>query len=169
MGFDVAIKFHQPVALVDVRGNFDRMEKVLVEAGLDVPKVPHSLLRSSPYVVFRAGRNWCIVITDLDRESELLDNLERHCQDVSVQCTCVTDAYHGIDIVGPDVNEVLSQITPINLHEIEVDSATFTELFGLRGFVIRQSSDHYTVYPDRSYADYTMKRMYKCALHQFDE
>ena len=169
MGYNVAIEYRQPVALIDVRGKYDQMKKVLVESGLDLPNAPHSQLGSSSYTVFRAGRNWCIVIAGMDRESELLDNLERHCQNISVQCTCVTDAYRGIDIVGPDVNEVLSQVIPINLHEFEVDSATFTELFGLRGFVIRRASNHYTVYPDRSYADYTMKRMLKCALHQFDE
>lgn len=165
MTFDVSIQYQEPIALIDVRGKQDSMEAVLVASGMNLPVVPNAILHSGSHSVFRSGRHWCIIMTDMKRESELIDELNRHCRNISVQCTWVTDAYRAIALVGPDAKEVLSQVTSIDLHQFEVGSATVTELFSVRGFVVRKSPDHFSLYCESSYADYTMNRLRKCALH----
>ncbi len=164
MGFDVAVQFKETVALIDVRGTPECMRSVLMDLGMNLPETPYSMLRWESGTVCRVGRKWCIVMTDMSRELGLAADLDELSRGVLVQCTCVTDSYRGINLTGPNARDVLSQITPLNLHEFKDKSATFTEIFGLRGFIIRCGAEHYTVFCDRSYADYTMKRMRKCAL-----
>ena len=166
MTFDVAIRFRQPVALIDVRGEPECMKSVLMGLGIRLPVSPYSMLRWDSGAVYRVGRKWCIIMADMSTELDLIAELSELSRGVSIQCTCVTDSYQGIELTGPDTREVLSQITPLNLHELEDDCATFTEIFGFRGLIIRYSVGNFAVYCDRSYADYTMKRMLKCALLQ---
>ncbi len=164
MGFDVAVQFKETVALMDVRGTPESMKSVLTDLGMNLPETPYSMLRRDSGTVYRVGRKWCIIVTAMSQELNLFADLDNLSKGLLVQCTCVTDFYRGIDLTGPDTREVLSQITSLNLHEFEEDSATFTEIFGLRGFIIRHGAEHYTVFCERSYADYTMKRILKCAL-----
>ncbi len=164
MGFDVAVQFKETVALIDVRGTPECMKSVLVDLGMNLPETPYSVSRWDLGTVYRVGRNRCIIMADMSREPGLLADLNEFSRGVLVQCTCVTDSYLGINLTGPNARDVLSQITPLNLHEFKDESATFTEILGLRGFIIRYGAEHYTVFCDRSYADYTMKRMLKCAL-----
>ena len=164
MTFDIDIRFRQPVVLIDVRGEDECMKSVLMGSGIQLPESPYSILRWDSGAVCRVGRKWCIIMTDMINELSLIAELDRLSRGVLVQCTCVTDAYQGIELTGPDTRDVLSQITPLNLHELEDDCATFTEIFGHRGLIIRYSVGKFAVYCDRSYADYIMKRMLKCAL-----
>lgn len=100
----------------------------------------------------------------MDQESDLLADLNELSRTLQVQCTCVTDSYRGIELKGPDADDVLSQVTSLNLYELADDCATFTEIFGLKGFIVRHGPNMYTIFCDRSYADYTMKRTLKCAF-----
>ena len=61
---------------------------------------------------------------------------------------------------------VLSQATSLNLHKFQSGFVTATEVFSLAAIVLRNSTDEFSVYIERSYAAYVWYRLSVCALQE---
>ena len=166
MKWNVRVGYCDDVAVFDLRGSAGDMRTVLVNCGFEMPGDPFTMSKSDRARVFRTGRRQCILFAELDHESDLDRILQHQCEGIFVQATCVSDFYRGIHVAGHDADEVLAQMTPLNLHELGEGCASFTEIFGLKGLIIRQAVDRYEIFFDRSYAHYMLTRTQLCALHQ---
>ena len=74
--------------------------------------------------------------------------------------------YHGMKIVGKGASAVLSQATSLNLHKFQSGFAAATEVFSLAAIILRDGTDEFSVYIERSYAAYVWNRLSVCALQE---
>ncbi len=164
MGYQVDIRSHRPEALFDIRGVAGNMESLMDSIALPLPDNPNSKLQAGDIEVMRLGPKRCLVRAPLSREQEIEKIFRVKSNELFANATCVSDLYFAIRLQGPDVLQVLSQMTPLNLYQFAVGAATATEIFALAGILVREDDVVYTVYVESSYADYVLERLQKCAL-----
>ena len=90
----------------------------------------------------------------MDQESQLLDSLTPNDPSPDCRIVHVSDAYNIFTVVGKQADEILAIASPLDTRQTKFadDGATYTEFFGIRALVVRQS-EGYTIAVERSYAD----------------
>ena len=98
-----------------------------------------------------------MLLAPIEREDELNTHFTELVADHPATATCLTDAYAGFEISGPDADQVLAQGCALDLRPRQAPPglATFTELFGVRGLLYKPAeARRYRLYVDRSLGHY---------------
>ena len=167
MGYDVQFESLDQVTFFDVRGRISKMQNVLDDLGLRIPEKRNGIASVKYIDVMRAGRDRLMIRTQLENELDVYQNLLALTKSVLVQCTLVSDMYRGVALAGTDSEKILAQLTPLNFSRVKPATVSFTEVFRLAGFIICESDSSYKIYVERSYFDYMLRRLSKCALIEF--
>ena len=164
MSYRVSIELGELHALFDIRGHHDILPLLFESLQLPFPRFPNQQLLQGSIEVIRIGRSRCLLRAPIAIEYELETRLKTASDPLYANASLISDMYQVISVDGVDAEDVICQVTPLDLHKLAVESTTATELFGLAGFITKGAGQSFRLYFESSYLDYAMRRIRKCAL-----
>lgn len=162
MGYEVTIRERRMDALFDLRGAAPIFAEVFSTCGISPPSRPNSIIVDCEDAVLWLGPERWIVRTSLNREERLMAEFTDAIGERFANATVISDMLAGFDLSGPEARDVLAQGCPLDLHpeSFPPGSATATEIYGVSVILcLEDDRDRFTLYVDRSYADFVMGRL----------
>ncbi len=91
---------------------------------------------------------------DLDQEDRLMDFTRLERAPVHISIVLVSDTLTFFGISGPDADQIIKIASPLDIHPtvFPCDSSSYTEIFGIKGLVIR-NNDGFEIAVESSYSD----------------
>ena len=154
MSYQATIEKQKLSAIFDIKGDAGAVSHRISHLGLNLPKDANTASTSNGQHLCWIGINHWILLAPIDQESQLLDSLTPNDPSPDCRIVHVSDAYNIFTVVGKQADEILAIASPLDTRQTRFadGGATYTEFFGIRALVVRQS-DGYIIAVERSYAD----------------
>ena len=162
MYYDVTIRERRMDSLFDLRGASPILAEVFSTCRFASPSRPNSVVIDCEDAVLWLGPERWIVRTSLDREEQIMAEFTAAIGERFANATVISDMLAGFELSGPQARDVLAQGCPLDLHpeSFPPGSATATEIYGVAVILcLEDDLDRFTLYVDRSYADFVMGRL----------
>ena len=166
MSYEVQIVARPPDSLFDIRGEESAAAACLAVVGLALPDGPNRASGTGQTLACWVGPKHWLLLAPLEREDELKDSFNELVVGRLATATCLTDAYIGFEISGPDADQVLAQGCALDLRPRQAPPGltTFTEVFGARGLLYKPAEAcRYRLYVDRSLGHYVGRWLHRAA------
>ena len=166
MSYEVDMLQLEQEALFDIRGSAAAIDLFFENLGIVMPVQQGKVVTFNLLTALRIGPRRSLLKALFANESALANTLAPLKNHNDISSVNVSDMYHGMKIIGKDASAVLSQATSLNLHKFQSGFVAATEVFSLAAIVLRDSTDEFSVYIERSYAAYVWYRLSVCALQE---
>ena len=166
MSYEIEMLQLEQETMFDVRGSAAAIDLFFENLGIVTPVQQGKVVTFNLLTALRIGPRRSLLKTFTGIESTLANTLAPLTDHNEISCVNVSDMYHGMKIVGKDALVVLSQATSLNLHKFQSGFVAATEVFSLAAIILRDGSDEFSVYIERSYAAYVRNRLSVCALQE---
>ena len=154
MGYQATIKKLGLSAIFDIKGDASAASKRISHLGLVLPSEVNTATEKDGQYLCWVGENHWLLLAPAEKENQLLDTLAPHDPAMDCRIFLVSDAYTFFTVTGNQANEILAIASPLDIRLINFpeNAATYSELFGIRGLIMRQQKG-YLIAVERSYAD----------------
>ena len=166
MSCEVEILQLEQEALFELRGSAAVIDLFFENLGIVTPVQQGKVVTFNLLTALRIGPRRSLLKTLLGNESTLANTLAPLTNHNDISSVNVSDMYHGMKIVGKGASAVLSQATSLNLHKFQSGFVAATEVFSLAAIILRDGTDEFSVYIERSYVAYVWNRLSVCALQE---
>jgi sarcosine oxidase subunit gamma len=155
MGYQATIKKQGLLAIFDIKGRCQRSRKTAITAWLFSCRKTKiwQLKRNGQHLCWIGETHW-LLLAPAEKEAQLLDSLAPHDPALDCRIVLVSDAYSFFSVRGNQADDILAIASPLDIRRINFpnNAASYTELFGIRGLVLRRQNG-YSIAVERSYAD----------------
>ena len=166
MSYEVQILQPEQEALFELRGSAAAIDLLFENLGIVTPVQQGKVVTFNLLEALRIGPRRSLLKTLLGNENTLANTLAPLSDHDDISSVNVSDMYNGMKIVGKDASAVLSQATSLNLYKFQSGFVAATEVFALAAIILRDGTDEFSVYIERSYAAYVWNRLSLCALQE---
>ena len=154
MGYQATIKKQGLLAIFDIKGDASAVAKRLSKLGFSVPENKNTAAEKNGQHLCWIGETQWLLLAPAEKEAQLLDSLVPHDPALDCRVVLVSDAYSFFSVRGNQADDILAIASPLDIRRINFpdNAASYTELFGIRGLVLRRQNG-YSIAVERSYAD----------------
>ena len=154
MGYQATIKKQGLLAIFDIKGDASAVAKRLSKLGFSLPKNKNTAAEKNGQHLCWIGETQWLLLAPAEKEAQLLDSLVPHDPALDCRVVLVSDAYSFFSVRGNQADDILAIASPLDIRRINFpdNAASYTELFGIRGLVLRRQNG-YSIAVERSYAD----------------
>ena len=154
MGYQATIKKQGLLAIFDIKGDASAVAKRLSKLGFSVPENKNMAVEKNGQHLCWIGETQWLLLAPAEKEAQLLDSLVPHAPALDCRVVLVSDAYSFFSVRGNQADDILAIASPLDIRRINFpdNAASYTELFGIRGLVLRRQNG-YSIAVERSYAD----------------
>jgi heterotetrameric sarcosine oxidase gamma subunit len=154
MGYNAKIRRQGTNAVFDIKGVQAKVEKYAGASLPSFPKAANTVTVKDDVSLLHIGRNHWLAHAPLDQEAILDNALRPTGAPADISIIRISDTLSFFSVSGPDADQVMTIATPLDIHpQVFPDTgATFTEIFGLKGLIIRQK-DGFLIAVEQSYGD----------------
>jgi len=154
MGYQATIKKQGLLAIFDIKGDASAVAKRLSKLGFSVPENKNTAAEKNGQHLCWIGETQWLLLAPAEKEAQLLDSLVPHDPALDCRVVLVSDAYSFFSVRGNHADDILAIASPLDIRRINFpdNAASYTELFGIRGLVLRRQNG-YSIAVERSYAD----------------
>jgi sarcosine oxidase subunit gamma len=154
MGYQATIEKQGLSTIFDIKGDASAVAKRLSQLGLTLPASANMSIEKDGQHLCWIGETHWLLLAPVEKEAQLLDSLAPHDPALDCRIVLVSDAYSFFSIRGNQADDILAIASPLDIRRINFpdNAASYTELFGIRGLVLRRQNG-YSVAVERSYAD----------------
>ena len=154
MGYQATIKKLGLSAIFDIKGDASAASKRISHLGLVLPSEVNTATEKDGQYLCWVGENHWLLLAPAEKENQLLDTLAPHDSAMDCRIVLVSDAYTFFTVTGNQADEILAIASPldIRLTNFPENAATYSELFGIRGLIMRRQNG-YLIAVERSYTD----------------
>jgi sarcosine oxidase subunit gamma len=154
MSYNANITQQKTGALFDIKGMQSKVKKFV---GTSLPNFPKSVNTASvkdDISLLHIGSNHWLLRAPLDQEPALTEILRPNDAPADLSIILVSDTLSFFSVIGLDADQVINIASPLDIHPqaFPETGATFTEIFGLKGLIIRQK-DGFSIAVEQSYGD----------------
>ena len=151
MAYDVTITRLPLQALFDLKGDAAAVRKW---GGKALPALPvrfGSFTEMDGRTLKWIGPDHWILRADLAEEDTLLVTLRPDAAPTEVSVVLISDTFAFFAVTGPDADQIMAVVTPLDLQTLAENGVTVTEAF-LGKAMVRRISGGYELAVDQSYA-----------------
>ena len=154
MGYQATIKKLGLSTILDIKGDASAASKRISHLGLALPSEANTATQKDGQYLCWIGENHWLLLSPAEKENQLLDLLAPHDPAMDCRIVLVSDAYTFFTVTGNQADEILAIASPLNiwLTNFPENAATYSELFGIRGLIMRRQNG-YLIAVERSYTD----------------
>ena len=154
MGYQATIKKLGLSAIFDIKGEASAASKRISHLGLVLPSDVNTATEKDGQYLCWVGENHWLLLAPAEKENQLLDTLAPHDPAMDCRIVLVSDAYTFFTVTGNQADEILAIASPLDIRLINFpeNAATYSELFGIRGLIMRRQNG-YLIAVERSYTD----------------
>ena len=154
MGYQATIKKQGLLAIFYIKGYASAVAKRLSKLGFSVPENKNTAAEKNGQHLCWIGETQWLLLAPAEKEAQLLDSLVPHDPSLDCRVVLVSDAYSFFSVRGNQADDILAIASPLDIRRINFpdNAASYTELFGIRGLVLRRQNG-YSIAVERSYAD----------------
>ena len=154
MGYQATIKKQGLSAIFDIKGDASAVTKRLSKLGFSLPENKNTAIEKDGQHRCWIGETHWLLLAPMEKEAQLLDSLAPHDPALDCRIVLVSDAYSFFSVRGNQADDILAIASPLDIRRINFpnNAASYTELFGIRGLVLRRQNG-YSIAVERSYAD----------------
>tara|TARA_B100001059_G_scaffold119598_1_gene119856 strand:- start:88 stop:627 length:540 start_codon:yes stop_codon:yes gene_type:complete len=154
MGYQATIEKQGLSTIFDIKGNASAVAKRLSQLGLSLPASANMSIEKDGQNLCWIGETHWLLLASAEKEAQLLDSLAPHDPALDCRIVLVSDAYSFFSVRGNQADDILAIASPLDIRRINFpdNAASYTELFGIRGLVLRRQNG-YSIAVERSYAD----------------
>ena len=154
MAYQATIEKQGLSTIFDIKGDASAVAKRLSQLGLTLPASANMSIEKDGQHLCWIGETHWLLLAPLEKEAQLLDSLAPHDPALDCRIVPVSDAYSFFSVRGDQADDILAIASPLDIRRINFpdNAASYTELFGIRGLVLRRQNG-YSVAVERSYAD----------------
>ena len=154
MGYQANIKKLGLSAIFDIKGDASAASKRISHLGLVLPSEVNTATEKDGQYLCWVGENHWLLLAPAEKENQLLDTLAPHDSAMDCRIVLVSDAYTFFTVTGNQADEILAIASPLDIRLINFpeNAATYSELFGIRGLIMRRQNG-YLIAVERSYTD----------------
>ena len=154
MAYQATIEKQGLSTIFDIKGDASAVAKRLLQLGLTLPASANMSIEKDGQHLCWIGETHWLLLAPVEKEAQLLDSLAPHDPAPDCRIVLVSDAYSFFSVRGDQADDILAIASPLDIRRINFpdNAASYTELFGIRGLVLRRQNG-YSVAVERSYAD----------------
>ena len=154
MSYQATIEKQKLSAIFDIKGDAGTVSHRISHLGLNLPKDANTASTSNGQHLCWIGETHWLLLAPMEKEAQLLDSLAPHDPALDCRIVLVSDAYSFFSVRGNQADDILAIASPLDIRRINFpnNAASYTELFGIRGLVLRRQNG-YSIAVERSYAD----------------
>ena len=154
MAYQATIEKQCLSTIFDIKGDASAVAKRLSQLGLTLPASANMSIEKDGQHLCWIGETHWLLLAPVEKEAQLLDSLAPHDPALDCRIVLVSDAYSFFSVRGDQADDILAIASPLDIRRINFpdNAASYTELFGIRGLVLRRQNG-YSVAVERSYAD----------------
>ena len=154
MGYQATIKKLGLSTIFDIKGDASAASKRISHLGLVLPSEVNTATEKDGQYLCWVGENHWLLLAPAEKENQLLDTLAPHDPAMDCRIVLVSDAYTFFTVTGNQADEILAISSPLDIRLINFpeNAATYSELFGIRGLIMRRQNG-YLIAVERSYTD----------------
>jgi sarcosine oxidase subunit gamma len=154
MAYQATIEKQGLSTIFDIKGDASAVAKRLSQLGLTLPASANMSIEKDGQHLCWIGETHWLLLASAEKEAQLLDSLAPHDPELDCRIVLVSDAYSFFSVRGNQADDILAIASPLDIRRINFpdNAASYTELFGIRGLVLRRQNG-YSVAVERSYAD----------------
>ena len=154
MGYQATIKKQGLLAIFNIKGDASAVAKRLSKLGFSVPENKNTAAEKNGQHLCWIGETQWLLLAPAEKEAQLLDSLVPHDPALDCRVVLVSDAYSFFSVRGNQADDILAIASPLDIRRRNFpdNAASYTELFGIRGLVLRRQNG-YSIAVERSYAD----------------
>jgi len=154
MRYDVNIERLGLSAVIDLQGNAEAITAWAGSGLPPMPETPNTASEANGLSLYWIARERWLLRAAIDREDELLAITRPDQAPLELSAVVVSDSLQFFSIIGPHAGDIVSIASPLDHHPsvFPANGATYTDLFGIRGLVIRQPAG-FEIAVERSFAD----------------
>ena len=154
MGYQATIKKLGLSTIFDIKGDASAASKRISHLGLVLPSEVNTATEKDGHYLCWVGENHWLLLAPADKENQLLDTLAPHDPAMDCRIVLVSDAYTFFTVTGNQADKILAIASPLDIRLINFpeNAATYSELFGIRGLIMRLHNG-YLIAVERSYTD----------------
>jgi sarcosine oxidase subunit gamma len=154
MAYQATIEKQGLSTIFDIKGDASAVAKRLSQLGLTLPASANMSIEKDGQHLCWIGETHWLLLAPVEKEAQLLDSLAPHDPALDCRIVLVSDAYSFFSVRGDQADDILAIASPLDIRRINFpdNAASYTELFGIRGLVLRRQNG-YSVAVERSYAD----------------
>ena len=154
MAYQATIEKQGLSTIFDIKGDASAVAKRLSQLGLTLPASANMSIEKDGQHLCWIGETHWLLLAPVEKEAQLLDSLALHDPALDCRIVLVSDAYSFFSVRGDQADDILAIASPLDIRRINFpdNAASYTELFGIRGLVLRRQNG-YSVAVERSYAD----------------
>lgn len=154
MAYQATIEKQGLSTIFDIKGDASAVAKRLSQLGLTLPASANMSIEKDGQHLCWIGETHWLLLAPVEKEAQLRDSLAPHDPALDCRIVPVSDAYSFFSVRGDQADDILAIASPLDIRRINFpdNAASYTELFGIRGLVLRRQNG-YSVAVERSYAD----------------
>lgn len=154
MGYHAQIREEALWAIFDIKGDAKAVAKRLSRLNLSLPARANTANEKDGQYLCWIGEGHWLLLAPGESEFQFLERLAPHDPSTDCRIVHVSDAYSLFTVTGKQVDDILAIASPLDTRQKKFppDGVGFTELFGIRGLVLRRT-DGYLIGVERSYSD----------------
>ena len=154
MAYQATIEKQGLSTIFDIKGDASAVAKRLSQLGLTLPASANMSIEKDGQNLCWIGETHWLLLASAEKEAQLLDSLAPHDPALDCRIVLVSDAYSFFSVRGNQADDILAIASPLDIRRINFpdNAASYTELFGIRGLVLRRQNG-YSIAVERSYAD----------------
>ena len=154
MRYDATIKRLPAGTLFDLKGAPDAFGDLLSPWSLTLPQTPNTVSGRGAVRVAWIGPGHWLLCAPAELESDLADRVRADPADGLRSIINISDTLVFFAIAGADRMQIMAAACPLDVHPVAFpeNGATYTEVFGLKGLVIRHG-EQFELAVDRSFAE----------------
>ena len=164
MAYDVAYERLGLSALFDLKGPETDVRKWLRHPPLRFPEQPNTRSRARALELWWVGFDHWLLRAPLEQEERLLSKLKPAEAPAAISVVHVSDTLTFFAVTGRDAEEVMSVACPLDPATFGEDGVTYTEVFGLKGLVLRRP-DGFELAVERSFGDMMVDHLARVTGH----
>ena len=153
VAYEVTIRANLTYALFDLKGTKEALLTQAPEIADLFADRPNTLSANDRRMMYWIGPQHWILRGPLSKESEMFSLLRIDSAPENISLALISDTLSFFEISGSDATQIMAVASPLDTHpsEFPVNSATYTEAFGLKALIARVH-DGFELAVDRSFA-----------------
>lgn len=164
MAYDVTYERLGLSALFDLKGAETAVRKWLRHPPLRFPQQPNTRSHARALELWWLGTDHWLLRAPLEQETQLLAKLAPKDAPKDISVAHVSDTLAFFAVTGSDAEEVMSVACPLDLATFDEDAVTYTEVFGLKGIVLRRPNG-FELAVERSFGDMIVDHLARVTGH----
>jgi heterotetrameric sarcosine oxidase gamma subunit len=154
MGYDVQIRKLKLNAVIDLQGEASAIAKWVKGDLPAFPDKPNTLSRNSNLDLYWIAPERWLLRSDIENEDRLLEITKPNDAPVDISIVQISDTLKFFEIIGPEVDEIISIACPIDNHisAFPENGVSYTNVFGIKGLLVRVK-DGFEIAVESSFAD----------------